>query len=204
MSYALVENGEVTQVGLPQTGTLKDGGTVSGYHLLDESILLAEGWLPLVDNQLVYDVNTETLVQVGYTVEVTQVVKNYQVIEIGLDIIKQRKLDELKSLEITNLATFKSSALGTEHTYLSRASTTDMLLISDEYHFIIGPLYDNVLPIWYTVESGNVSHTIAQFTQVYLDARTNVKTVKYHRSALEYQVSLATTDSTAKVDAIIW
>jgi hypothetical protein len=44
--YAKVENGQVTQIGLPTTGTLKDGRTVSNYNLLPNDILIKEGWLP--------------------------------------------------------------------------------------------------------------------------------------------------------------
>lgn len=43
MIYTKVENGQVVQVGLPATGTLKDGSTVSGYDKLDEATLLSEG-----------------------------------------------------------------------------------------------------------------------------------------------------------------
>ena len=44
-----VIKGKIKQYSLPKTGTLKNGSTVSGYHLLDEEILLDEGWLPLED-----------------------------------------------------------------------------------------------------------------------------------------------------------
>ena len=49
MKLVQVINGEITQRSLPKTGTLKNGSTVSGYHLLDEEVLLDEGWLPLED-----------------------------------------------------------------------------------------------------------------------------------------------------------
>ena len=48
MKLIQVINGEIKQHHLPKVGTLKDGSTVSGYHLLDEEILLDEGWLPLI------------------------------------------------------------------------------------------------------------------------------------------------------------
>ena len=55
MKLVQVINGEIAQYSLPKTGVLKDGSTVSGYHLLDEEILLDEGWLPLEDNPPEYD-----------------------------------------------------------------------------------------------------------------------------------------------------
>ena len=39
MKQVQVINGEITQYSLPKTGVLKDGSTVSGYHLLDEEII---------------------------------------------------------------------------------------------------------------------------------------------------------------------
>ena len=80
--YAKVENYQVTQIGLPTTGILADGSTVSGYDLLPESILLAEGWLPLVDNRPEYDPGTEYLEHAGYTVGETEVTANYTVKDI--------------------------------------------------------------------------------------------------------------------------
>lgn len=77
MNYARVKNSEVIQVGLPSTGTLKDGSTVSGYNLLDADVLAAEGWVTLVDNSPVYDSATEYLEHAGYTVGETEVTANY-------------------------------------------------------------------------------------------------------------------------------
>ncbi len=51
MAYALVENGKVITTELPRVGKLRDGRTVSNYHLLSPEVLIEEGWLPLVDNQ---------------------------------------------------------------------------------------------------------------------------------------------------------
>ena len=39
MKQVQVINGEIPQHSLPKTGTLKNGSTVSGYHLLDEVTL---------------------------------------------------------------------------------------------------------------------------------------------------------------------
>jgi diketogulonate reductase-like aldo/keto reductase len=82
MNYAKVENGRVTQIGLPITGKLKDGSTVSGYNLLDEAVLQVEGWVPLTDNQPVYNPETEYLEHAGYTISETEIVVNYLVKQI--------------------------------------------------------------------------------------------------------------------------
>lgn len=79
MNYAKVENGQVIQVGLPATGILKDGSTVSGYNLLPESVLLGEGWLPLIDNPPAYDRATQYLEHSGYTILETEIISNYVV-----------------------------------------------------------------------------------------------------------------------------
>lgn len=61
-----VIDGEIKQYNLPKTGTLKNGPTVSGYHLLDEDTLKDEGWLPLEDNPPEHDMETQYLANDGY------------------------------------------------------------------------------------------------------------------------------------------
>jgi hypothetical protein len=78
--YAKVENGQVTQAHLPQSGVL-DGKTVSNYNLLPESVLLAEGWLPLELNQPEYDPETQELRLAGYTIEADKVKANYEAVK---------------------------------------------------------------------------------------------------------------------------
>ena len=77
-----VINGEIKQYSLPKTGTLKDGSTVSGYHLLDEETLKEEGWLPLEDNPPEYDTETQYLVNDGYEILEDKVIKKYRIDEI--------------------------------------------------------------------------------------------------------------------------
>ncbi len=74
--------GKIKQYSLPKTGTLKNGSTVSGYHLLDEEILLDEGWLPLEDNPPEHDEETQYLVQDGYEILEDKVIKKYRIEEI--------------------------------------------------------------------------------------------------------------------------
>ena len=77
-----VINGEIKQYSLPKTGILKDGSTVSGYHLLDEEILKEEGWLPLEDNSPEYDRETQYLINDGYEILEDKVIKKYRIEEI--------------------------------------------------------------------------------------------------------------------------
>ena len=77
-----VINGKIAQYSLPKTGTLKNGSTVSGYHLLDEETLLEEGWLPLEDIKPEYDVETQYLVTDGYEILEDKVIKKYRIEEI--------------------------------------------------------------------------------------------------------------------------
>jgi hypothetical protein len=78
--YALVRNGEVIQASLPTSGVLNNK-TVSNYHLLPESVLLAEGWLPLVENKPEYDADTQELRLTSYTVESDKVTVNYETVK---------------------------------------------------------------------------------------------------------------------------
>jgi hypothetical protein len=78
MDYAKVVNGQVERVGLPTTGILKNGCTVSGYNLLTEDELFDEDWLPYIDNQPIYDIETQYLEFVDYTIiPNTEVIANY-------------------------------------------------------------------------------------------------------------------------------
>ena len=77
-----VINGEIKQYSLPKTGILKDGRTVSGYHLLDEETLKDEGWLPLEDNPPEYDRETQYLANDGYEILEDKVIKKYSILDI--------------------------------------------------------------------------------------------------------------------------
>ena len=77
-----VIDGEIVKYSLPKTGTLSTGETVSGYHLLDEEILLDEGWLPLEDTPPEHDEETQYLVQDGYEILEDKVIKKYRVEDI--------------------------------------------------------------------------------------------------------------------------
>lgn len=78
-SYARVSGGEVVRFGLPQTGTLADGRTVSCYDRLDDRTLAAEGWLPIVEDKPSYDPERSTLTGPEYVAETSRVVARYLV-----------------------------------------------------------------------------------------------------------------------------
>lgn len=78
-----VIDGEIVKYSLPKTGTLKNGSTVSGYHLLDEEILSNEGWLPLEDVEPEYDEETQYLVNDGYEILEDKVIKKYKIEDIS-------------------------------------------------------------------------------------------------------------------------
>lgn len=88
-----VIDGEIKQYGLPKVGTLKDGRTVSGYHLLDNEILLDEGWLPLEDNPPEYDIETQYLVNDGYEILEDKVIKKYRIEDI-VEEVEPRDLEQ--------------------------------------------------------------------------------------------------------------
>jgi hypothetical protein len=75
-----VENGIVTQTSLPTSGALSDGRSVSNYNLLPESVLLAEGWLPLELNEPEYNPTTQLLQFVDYTIEIDRAIANYEAV----------------------------------------------------------------------------------------------------------------------------
>lgn len=88
-----VINGEIKQYSLPKTGTLKDGSTVSGYNLLGEDILRAEGWIPLEDVKPEYDEKTQYLASDGYEILEDKVIRKYRIEGIS-------KKEEPRDLEV--------------------------------------------------------------------------------------------------------
>lgn len=92
-----VINGEIKQYSLPKTGTLKNGSTVSGYHLLDENILKDEGWLPLEDIKPDYDEETQYLANDGYEILDDKVIKKYKVENIPRP--QQNEIDYMLDLD---------------------------------------------------------------------------------------------------------
>jgi len=97
MKLVQVINGKIAQHSLPKTGTLKNGSTVSGYHLLDEEILLNEGWLPLEDIPPEYDEETQYLVNDGYEILEDKIVKKYKVENIPRP--QQNEIDYMLDLD---------------------------------------------------------------------------------------------------------
>ena len=104
VKYVRVDDKQITNFNLPTTGILKNGRTVSGYHLLDEEILLDEGWLPLEDIQPDYDTETQYLINDGYEILEDKVIKKYRVEDVPeptepepseMDLLKD-EIEELK------------------------------------------------------------------------------------------------------------
>lgn len=73
---------EALELSLPYMGVLSDGRTVSNYNLLPESVLLAEGWLPLIEDKPEYNPETQELRQIGYTVENNIITVSYEAVAI--------------------------------------------------------------------------------------------------------------------------
>ena len=102
-----VIDGEIVKYSLPKTGILKDGSTVSGYHLLDEETLKDEGWLPLEDIQPEYDAETQYLINDGYEILEDKVIKKYRIEEIP-ERVEPRDLEQ----EIEELRQIIDTMLG--------------------------------------------------------------------------------------------
>lgn len=168
------------------------------YMVLSERVPATVGVIQLAYSELA----TEFASATGYFVDVatsTIIFNTDEQLPI-LEIVKQRKVAELKNAESEALRTFKSSALGAEHTYLSELE--DMVLLNGEYSFVKSDDFDNQPILWYTVEAGNITHTTAQFIQVYLDGRSNVQSIKYHHTSKLATVIVAKTEE--DVAGIIW
>lgn len=125
-----------------------------------------------------------------------------------LQIAKDNKKAELQSASDKAVETFKSSALGTVHTYL--ADEKSMNYLNAEYSFVKSSDYDNGSIDWYTVEAGFVTHSGTQISQVFLDGRTYIKEQKTVKLKLLFEqvegITITTDLQTAlnEVEAIIW
>ena len=113
MKYALIENNQVTKTRLPKVGTLKDGSTVSNYHLLPHETLLAEGWLPLVDEPPVTDEKHRAVITgyekhraviTGYEIFADRVETVYSIEEIIPPAVSERELQDKARLKAQQLA----------------------------------------------------------------------------------------------------
>jgi hypothetical protein len=109
-----VIEGKIKQYSLPKTGMLKDGRTVSGYHLLDEETLRNEGWLPLEDNPPEYNPETQYLIDDGYEIFEDKVVKKYKVEDIPEPIEPEPSEIDILKTEITELKQTIDIMLGGE------------------------------------------------------------------------------------------
>jgi len=97
VGYALVVDNEVVRTRLPKTGVLSDGRTVSNYHLLPHDILLAEGWLPLIDEMPEAEEGYRA-VKTGYEIFVDRVEVIYEIQEIiPVPVQSEELLEQAKS-----------------------------------------------------------------------------------------------------------
>ena len=103
MNYAYIENGQVTKTRLPKTGTLKDGSTVSNYNLLPHDVLLAEGWLPLIDEPPETDTKYRAVIA-GYEIYADRVEAVYSIEEIIPSAVSESELQERAVLKAQQLA----------------------------------------------------------------------------------------------------
>lgn len=94
-----VIDGLIVSKKLPKTGTLKDGTTVSGYHLLPIETLTDEGWLPYEDIKPSYDLETEYIIEDGYEILEDKVKRKYRV---EIIIIPEEVVPEPTGIEILN------------------------------------------------------------------------------------------------------
>ena len=106
--YAKIENGNVIQVGLPESGILKDGRTVSGYNLLPTNSLKVEGWLPLEQTIPDYDAETQHIEHDSYVIETDKVTETFTVcttvIPINIEALAEQMVIAQRQLELSQEA----------------------------------------------------------------------------------------------------
>lgn len=82
MNYALIQDGQIVNTVLPETGFLLDGRAVSGFNKLDSETLRELGWIPIEDaGPPEYDPETQRVEQT-LVVGAETVIALYTVIDI--------------------------------------------------------------------------------------------------------------------------
>lgn len=101
MPMVRVKDSVVVETNLPRTGRLKDGRTVSNYHLLDKEILKFEGWMDLIIDYPEYDITTHRLANPQYVIFEDHVKRVFEVVE-RVETVPE-KIDQLQDVVDTIL-----------------------------------------------------------------------------------------------------
>jgi hypothetical protein len=75
-----IKNNEIIRFGLPETGTLENGCTVSGYNTLPVEQLKHEGWVELIE-EIPTVTENQHLEHLGYEVLKDSVVSRYKAVD---------------------------------------------------------------------------------------------------------------------------
>lgn len=81
MTYARILNNSL-RVGLPKKGVLLNGQTVMAYNKLPEETLLAEGWLPYIEDKPEHNPETQYLVRAAHRIEDNKIIQEFAVHEV--------------------------------------------------------------------------------------------------------------------------
>lgn len=153
--YAYIENGEVKRIGnLPKVWQMKNGTTVSGFHLFANQTeadedgktgaerLREEGWLPLVDEKPEYDEETQYLTNPTYEIGENEVVRRYEIADIPVEEEVSQGLsaeDRIEQLEAQNLANmFAMVEMYEDKMKLEERNVATMLALTELYEMIGG------------------------------------------------------------------
>lgn len=209
MKYVKVEGNQVVATELPEVGVLKDGRTVSGYHLLPEDALKEEGWLPLVDNPPTYDPSSEVLKFVGYDIKETKVIAKYEV-------EKAEKIDQVEVARHAKLAELRTECRRSIYNGFV-SSVTDKNGVPYEFRYnqldqlnfyqvalrlAQNPPSAEYLIPWKTKNVGVVELTVEQFNRVIEEGEAHKLEKQKRFWELEAQLKAATTADA--IQAIKW
>lgn len=89
--YGRITDGKL-QTPLPCVGLMKDGRWVSGYDLLPQAVLAAEGWKPVIVNAPDYDPGTQRLIVSSTQETADSIVVTYEVSMLELTDVEKLKI----------------------------------------------------------------------------------------------------------------
>lgn len=125
-----------------------------------------------------------------------------KLLTVSLDDLKTRKKSELSTkCNEAICGGFPSSALGVQHTYPSDEEA-QRNFHSELDRINLDPTYTTIL--FKTLDAGYLSHTVAQFKQVFIDGHTFGREQVTHLNDLKSKVDDPSVTTPTQLDAITW
>jgi hypothetical protein len=196
--HAYIENNEIIRIGnLPEVWTLKNGRTVSGFHLMSPNTILGEGWFPVEDATPAYNTEIEAPANTTYSIE-DKVIMTHS-IEYSTESLEYlMKIIRRLTAQAMDAVTYGFTA-SNGHKY--RLELEDQLNLQGQKDEV-NTNESLTVVYWLTMDSGYVGHTVTEWLLVYKEAFQHKKD---HLFRLDSARKLALNATTiAELEAVVY